>query len=127
MLYRIQHKTDNGSEFKGPDELEYDGNIQERTNVFFCDPLASWQKVKLEKKHEYIRKVLPKGILFTEYTQSDMTLLKNHINSTARASLNDRKPYELAQLLVHPKLFEVMDLELIASDKVTLKPSLLKH
>lgn len=56
-----------------------------------------------------------------------MTLLTNHINCTATASLNDCTLYELAQLLVHIKLFEVMYLELIASDKGMLKPSLLKR
>lgn len=50
--------------------------------------LASWQKAKLEKNHEYIRKVIPKGIALTNYMQEDITLLANHINSTARASLN---------------------------------------
>lgn len=119
--------TDNGPEFKGPDDIEHNDNWEERTKVFFCDPLASWQKAKLEKNHEYIRKVIPKGIPLTEYTQGELTLLTNHINSTARASLNGRTPHELAQLLIHSKLFETMELELIASDKVMLKPSLLKH
>lgn len=42
--------TDNGPEFKNPGALETslaDGSL--RTKVFFCDPLASWQKGKLEK------------------------------------------------------------------------------
>lgn len=98
-----------------------------RTRVFYCDPLASWQKAKLEKNHEYIRKVIPKGVVLTNYTQEDMTLLANHINSTARASLNDRNPYELAQLLLHSKLFKVLKLKAVKADEVVLKPSLLKR
>lgn len=67
-----------------------------RTRVFYCDPLASWQKAKQEKNHEFIRKVITKGKTLMNNTQEDMTLLVNHINSTARASLNGRNPYELA-------------------------------
>ena len=119
--------TDNGSEFKGAEELENDKMTTPRTRVFYCDPLASWQKVKLEKNHEYIHKVIPKEVALIRQTQEDMTLLTNHINSTARASLNDRTPYELAQLLLSMRLFESIKLGLIEADKVTLKPSLLKH
>ena len=119
--------TDNGPEFKGVDELENDPSNQPRTHIFYCDPLASWQKAKLEKNHEYIRKVIPKGVALTNYTQEDITLLANHINSTARASLNGRNPYELAQLLLHSKLFKVLNLKSINADEVMLKSSLLKH
>lgn len=119
--------TDNGPEFKGVEELENDKMNRPRTRVFYCDPLASWQKAKLEKNHEYIRKVVPKGVPLTKNTQQDMTFLTNHINSTARASLNGRTPYELAQLLLPSKLFEVLDLRAIEGDEVVLKPSLLKN
>lgn len=119
--------TDNGSEFKGVEELENDKMNNPRTRVFYCDPLASWQKAKLEKNHEFIRKVIPKGKTLMNNTQEDMTLLVNHINSTARASLNGRNPYELAQLLLHAKLFKVLKLKLIKADEVILKPSLLKY
>jgi len=41
--------TDNGSEFKGAIELETSCILGTRTKIFYCDPLASWQKAKLEK------------------------------------------------------------------------------
>ena len=119
--------TDNGSEFKGAEDLENDKMNTFRTHVFYCDPLASWQKAKLEKNHEYIRKVIPKGVPLTNNIQQDMTLLTNHINSTARASLNGRTPYELAQLLLPSKLFEALDLRAIEADEVMLKPVLLRY
>ncbi len=53
--------TDNGSEFKNPKPLKRTDNGQGRTRIFYCEPLASWQKAKLEKNHEYIRRVLAKG------------------------------------------------------------------
>lgn len=119
--------TDNGSEFKNPVAMEtgLDGSL--RTKIFFCDPLASWQKGKLEKNHEYIRKIIPKGISLTDYTPQDIILMTNHINSTARASLNGRTPFELAQLLLDSKLLELLQLHVIESDKIILTPKLLKH
>ena len=118
--------TDNGSEFKAPDELEYDGNGAARTKVYYCDPLASYQKARLEKNHEYIRYVLPKGKSFKDLTQEDVTLMINHINSTARASRNGCNPYQLAQMLLDNTLLEKLSLNLIQSDEVLLKPALLK-
>jgi IS30 family transposase len=50
--------TDNGSEFKNPLTLEKTLTGENRTKIFYCDPLASWQKARLEKNHEYIRKVI---------------------------------------------------------------------
>lgn len=119
--------TDNGSEFKNPKSLERTDNGQERTRIFYCDPLASWQKAKLEKNHEYIRRVLAKGQSLEGYTQKDMTLLANHINSTARSSLNNRAPFELAELLNSEKLLKVLGLKKIEPDKVVLTPQLFRQ
>lgn len=76
--------TDNGSEFKRVDDLELTEDLLYRTNVFYCDPMASWQKPHIEKNHEFIRYVIPRGKSLNPYTQEDMTLLMNHINSTRR-------------------------------------------
>lgn len=118
--------TDNGSEFKAPTELEQDETGSVRTKIYYCDPLASYQKARLERNHEYIRYVLPKGNSFKDLTQDDVTLMINHINSTARASQNGRNPFQLAQLLLDNILLEKLSLELIDADKVFLKPALLK-
>ncbi len=96
------------------------------TRIFYCDPMASWQKGRLEKNHEFIRYILPKGCSFSELTQKTATQIANHINSTARASLNGHTPFELAQLLLDKKLIQICHLNQIPSDQVTLKPSLIK-
>ncbi|MDR1770161.1 MAG: IS30 family transposase [Hungatella sp.] len=118
--------TDNGGEFKNPLALEKTVSGEQRTKIFYCDPLASWQKARLEKNHEYIRKVIPKGQSLEGYDQTDMATLANHINSTARASLNGRNPFELAQLLNVPELLDGLDLKTIQPDEIILKPQLLK-
>jgi IS30 family transposase len=119
--------TDNGSEFKRPDLLEFNEKGKQRTKLFYCNPYESWQKGRIEKNHEFIRYVIPKGRSFNQYTQEDITLLMNHINSVARASLNDKTPFELAELLLDKKLLKALRLIAIAHDEVLLKPVLLKH
>ena len=61
--------TDNGSEFKNPESLELDANGNQRTKIFYCNPMASYQKPHVEKNHEYIRYIIPKGKSFDNRTQ----------------------------------------------------------
>ena len=88
--------------------------------------MASYQKPHVEKNHEYIRYIIPKGKSFDYRTQNDITLMMNHINSTARASLNGSTPFKLAQMLLEPSLLEKLSLKHIHADDVHLKPALLK-
>lgn len=118
--------TDNGSSFKDPSVFERKDGHGSHTLVFYCDPMASWQKGRLEKNHEFIRYVLPKGKSFSCLTQPQATLLANHINSTARASLNGCTPFKLALLLLDKKLLELCHMTQIPADQIVLKPSLLK-
>ncbi len=118
--------TDNGSEFKAPELLEYDDCGKQRTKLFYCNPMASYQKPHIEKNHEYIRYILPKGKSFDKLTQEQVTLMMNHINSTARASRNGCSPFQLAQMLLDNVLIEELSLKLISADEVHLKPALLK-
>ena len=118
--------TDNGGSFQDPAVFEKPDCEEVATKVFYCDPMASWQKGRLEKNHEFIRYVLPKGTSFSKLTQEKVTLLTNHINSTARASLNGCTPFQLALLLLEKKLMKLYHLEQIPADQICLKPSLLK-
>lgn len=70
--------TDNGSEFLNPLSIKkFDDEIV--SSVFYCDPGASWQKGAIEKNHEYIRYVLPKGSSFDELREKDVKLLMSNI------------------------------------------------
>ena len=119
--------TDNGSEFKHTREMEYTVDGQRRTRVFYCDPQASWQKPHIEKNHEYIRYVLPRGKSFNPYTQQDIVLLLNHINSTRRSKLDGKTPFELAESAEFQQLKAVLGLSAIPADEVDLTPRLLKR
>ncbi|MEI6578368.1 MAG: IS30 family transposase [Eubacteriales bacterium] len=118
--------TDNGGEFKDVLALEYTKNNYPRTKVFYCDPMASWQKPHIEKNHEFIRYVIPKGKSFDEFNQEDITLLTNHINSFARDSLGGKTPFSLAENLIDERLLNALDLTSIPPNAVFLKPKLLK-
>lgn len=118
--------TDNGSEFKFPNSLEFDNKGNQRTRIFYCNPMASYQKPYVEKNHEFIRYILPKGVSFEELSQEDITFMMNNINSVARASLNGNTPFKLAQLVLDTSLLEKLSLKHIPADEVYLKPSLFK-
>ncbi len=100
--------TDNGSEFLDPLSVECDNDGVLHTRVFFCDPNCSYQKGMLEKNHEYIRYVLPKGVSFDNLDQEQINLLLNHVNSSARDSLNGKTPFEIAKLLMPPNFLSAL-------------------
>lgn len=118
--------TDNGGEFKKVDQLELNEDYEYRTRIYYCDPMASWQKPHIEKNHEYIRYVIPQGVSFNAYTQEDMTLLMNHINSTRRTSLGGKAPYELITEDDEDMwaLWKLLKMDLIPPDEVHLMPDL---
>jgi len=118
--------TDRGFEFSKPDELESGIDNVIRTSIYYCDPMASWQKPNIEKNHEYIRYVLPKGSSFDNLTQWDATKLANHINSTARASLNGLAPIKLAQMLLDIDAVNAFGLRETPPNDIILTPKLLK-
>ena len=118
--------TDNGVEFQFPERLECDKNGEIRTKIFYCNPNSSWQKGRIEKNHEYIRYVIPKGQSLDNYKQTDACVLMNHINSEARDSLNGCTPFRLSKMLLNNRLHRLLCLQEIPGDQVHLKPSLLK-
>lgn len=118
--------TDNGSEFSNPLSLEFNEEGIGRTRIFFCNPGASYQKGAIEKNHEFIRYVIPKGTSMDNYTQSDITKMINHINSLTRPSLNNATPYDLAQILLDKEVLKKLNLKKVPANEIQLKKSLLK-
>ncbi len=119
--------TDNGSEFFNPLSIEVDEETGEIiSHVFYCDPSASWQKGTIEKNHEFIRYVLPKGSSFDELTQEKTNLLMSHINSTSRDSLNGRTPYDATLLILDEEVINKLGVTRVKADDVNLSPKLLK-
>ncbi len=119
--------TDRGGEFKHPDALECGIDNILRTNIYYCDPMASWQKPHCEKNHEYIRKICPQTTsTFDRLTQEDVNLMMSHINSSNRESLGGLTPFKLAKLMLPKKLLNFFGLKEIPANEVILTPALLK-
>ena len=119
--------TDNGHEFFDVEHIESDHKTGEIiTKLFFCDPHASWQKGMIEKNHEFIRYVLPKGTSFENLTQNDRDILMNHINNLCRKSLNDKSPYEAMLFLCNKETLKMLNNFYIKPDEIVLNKNLLK-
>lgn len=122
--------TDNGSEFSHPTSIEFFNEVKRRTQVFYCDPMASYQKPQVERNHEFIRLVLPQGTSFDTLTQSAVDCLMSHINSYSRKGLGDKSPFEMFAFLYGDALLEKLLLlvcqQVVPHNNIILKPSLLK-
>lgn len=117
--------TDNGSEFSNPKALETAPDGQPRTRVFYCDPRATNQKARIERNHEFIRLVLPKGVPFDPLTQADINKLMSHVNSYSRPSLQDKSPYDLFTFLHGTGLLDALGIHRIPANEILLKPRLI--
>lgn len=117
--------TDNGVEFKDAMTLEFTPTNVRRTNVFYCDPQASWQKPHVEKNHVELRKIIPKGTSFAKMTQEDVCLMLCHVNSEAREILENKTPFESFTGPAQEKLLALLNLKPVPGDEVMLSPKLL--
>ena len=119
--------TDNGSEFSNPRALEYDAQENQRTHIFYCDPSSPGQKGSVEKNHEFIRYVLPKGTSFDGLTQKEISFLMDNINSYSRESLGNKCPHDMFGFLYGEKILSILGCHKIPPNEVNLTPSLFKE
>jgi len=119
--------TDNGGEFKHANTIEHSLSGERRSSVYYCDPMASYQKGALEKNHEFIREYIPKSTSIKFCTPELTTLMINHINSIKRESINEKTPYDLAEFLMPSITLELLGLQRIHPDLVTRNPSIFKQ
>lgn len=119
--------TDNGTEFSDPDSIEFSFKTGKKLiSLFYCDPNCSWQKGSIEKNHEYIRYVLPKGTSFSGLSQDDCYTLASNINSVPRVSLNNHSPYEMAINFIGKENMDKFNIYQVATDDINLSIRLLK-
>lgn len=118
--------TDRGSEFTNPTTLEFDSEGNRRTYIFYCDPQRPDQKSAVENNHTLIRRVVPKGKSFSRFTQVDISLMMNHINSYTREKLNDKSPIDSFSFLYSSRVLAKLDICAIPPNDILLIPELLK-
>ena len=118
--------TDNGWEFSKPDDIEFDYNTGEKViNIFYCNPYSSWEKGGIERNHEFIRYIIPKGITFDQLTNKNIIDMMNNINNVKRKSLEYKTPYELFKNIYGEDCTKKLHLTHIKHDEVNLSYKLL--
>ena len=117
--------ADNGTEFSDPLSIELDKDGNRRSYVFYCDPSSPYQKGACENNHEFIRRIIPKGIDISKYSDEQISLMMDHINSYGRPELADKAPYEMMEFLYGKDVPAKLGTKMIPKNDVILKPSLL--
>lgn len=118
--------ADNGSEFSNPNAIEFDQDGNRRTYIFYCNPGAPYQKGSAERNHEFIRCFIPKGTDIGLYSQRDISLMMDHINSYCRESLGNKSPYEMFSFMYGKKIMDLLECHHIPPQEVTLNKSIFR-
>ena len=125
-------KTDRGSEFTCADQAEVRSDGTRRTRMFFCDPMASWQKGSIENVHLLLREICPKGCDLKAIGLIDQhacNIISENINSYPKEKLNGKSSFQLLEFLspaTAKKFYEFGLHNISNSDEVILKPYVLK-
>lgn len=118
--------TDNGWEFSKPEDIEFDYDTNEKLiNVFYTEPYSSWQKGGIERNHEFIRYIIPKGISFDNLTKENIVDMMNNINNVSRKSLNYETPYNIFLNIHGNEITKKLHLTFVHKDEVNLSYHLL--
>jgi IS30 family transposase len=119
--------TDNGGEFSNVFAFENNAQGAKECSLFFCDPMQSCQKGKIEKNHTLFRDIVPKGESFDSFTQETVNLIFSHVNSIRRKVLGCKSPFDLFAFTFGKKLPEILGIHRIPDNEVIQSPKLLKQ
>ena len=114
--------TDNGTEFINPQKIT---SLSNNCHLFYCHPYSSFEKGSIENIHEFIRRVIPKGISLNIYDQEDINSICNNINSIYRKELDGKCAFDLVSEYISLDILEKIGLKKIEPDKINLTPYLL--
>ena len=116
--------TDNGSEFLGPDDIELDPETGEKLcRLYYCEARHSEQKGKIEKNHEHLREILPKGTDFDFLDDEAVFLVSNNVNNYTRPQFR-ASPLAMVRPYMDKRVLGLNKLKPIK--QVNLKPDLLQ-
>lgn len=82
---------DNGKEFAGFKQLEHSLGIRS----YFAHPYHSWERGTNENTNGLLRQFFPKGMDFSQISQSDVDRVVELLNNRPRKCLNYRTPAEV--------------------------------
>ena len=118
--------TDNGGEFANVSAFELDEDGQTETRLFFCDPMRSCQKPRVEKNHTLFRDIVPKGESFDHFTQETVNSVFSHVNGVKRKSLNGKSPYDVFSFTFGERIASLLGITHIPAKDVIQSPNMLK-
>ena len=118
--------TDNGGEFANVAAFENAFDGEKESRLFFCDPMQSSQKPRVEKNHTLFRDIVPKGESFDHFTQKTVNLIFSHVNSVKRKSLNGKSPFEVFVFAYGENIPSLLGIKEIPASDVIQSPKLLK-
>ena len=119
--------TDNGGEFANVAAFERTLNGELESLLFFCDPMQSSQKPRVEKNHTLFRDIVPKGESFDDFTQDTVNLIFSHVNSVKRKSLNGKSPFDVFAFTYGKDIAALLGIEEIPTQQVLQSPKLLQN
>ena len=114
--------TDNGSEFLNPDKFT---ELSKNCHIFYCHPNSSNEKGSIENVHEFIRRVIPKGVSLNIYNQDDINKICNNANSLYKKALDGKCPFDLVEKYIPLDKLKILGFKRIDEDKINLTPYLL--
>lgn len=118
--------TDNGHEFSDVSGMQtscIDPALQ-RTKIFFCEPNRSDEKGSCENNHKMIRRVIHKGSSLLNYTNTDIVLMMNHINSYRRKSALGKSAFDLVEGVFPQEFLDILGCYRIPDNEIILSPKL---
>jgi len=114
--------TDNGGEFANVSAFELDASGSKETSLFFCHPMAPYQKPHVEKCHTLLRDRLPQGSSFDSLSQEQVNLIFSHINALSRKAFNGRSAYDLFTFTYSSALADALGIRFIPPDLLSSFP-----
>ena len=80
------------------------------------------KKGHVEDNHENLRKIFPKGQSINQFSQERINTAVSHLNSFARASLNDVPAILLFEQIYGSSVLKKLGVKLISSSEICLTP-----
>jgi len=92
---------------------------------FILHHIRHGQKGGIERNHEFIRYIIPKGLTFDNLTKKNIIDMMNNINNVQRKSLDYQTPYNLFIKKYGKDISNKLHLKPIPKDEVNLSYKLL--